>query len=70
MMPTVTNGTVESQVTITITDVTLPGKANDYDTNNDETLDLDETLAAVADYIEEDLTIEEILAIIRTYLSG
>ena len=61
---TVTNGTVESQVTITITDVTLPGKANDYDTNNDETLDLDETLVAVADYIEEDLTI------IRTYLQA
>ncbi len=65
---TVTDDTVERQVTVTVTDVRLPGKADDYDANNDESLDLDETLAAVADYVEDDLTIAEILAIIRIYL--
>ena len=67
---TVTDDTVEAQLTITVTDVQLPGKANNYDTDNNETLDLDETLTAVSDYIESELTIEEILAIIRTYLQA
>ena len=60
----------EVAVTITVADVKLPGKANDYDANGNEELELEEVLAAIGDYFRGDLTLEEILAIIELYFEG
>ena len=62
--------TAEIAVTINVTDAELPGLAGDYDADNDESLDLSETLTAVQDYLAGDLTVEEIIALIRQYLQG
>ena len=62
--------TAEIAVTINVTNTELPGQAGDYDANNDETLNLSETLTAVEDYLAGDLTVEEIIALIRQYLQG
>ena len=62
--------TAEIAVTINVTNATLPGLAGDYDANNDETLDLSETLTAVQDYLAGNLTVEEVIALIRQYLQG
>ena len=57
-------------VTITVTNVDLPGRANDYDADNNEVIDRDEALAAVADYFSGAITQEEALAVVRLYFSG
>lgn len=65
------SGTVsEVAVTITVADVKLPGKANDYDANGNEELELEEVLAAIGDYFRGELTLEEVLAIIELYFEG
>ncbi len=56
-------------VTIMVTNVDLPGKGNDYDADNNEMIDKGEVIAALTDYIFNDvLTKAEIIEIIRLYL--
>ena len=47
-----------------------PGKADDYDANGNEELELEEVLEAIGDYFRGELTLEEILAIIELYFQG
>ena len=54
-------------VTVTLTNVDLPGKANDYDANKDERIDRAEAISAVFDYFEGILTKDETIEIIELY---
>ncbi len=54
-------------VTISVTNVDLPGKANDYDVNKDERIDREEAISAVRDYFTGTLTRDETQDIIRLY---
>ena len=57
-------------VTISVTDVPLPGRANDYDADNNEAIDRDEAIAAVADYFRGVIGREQTIAIISLYFAG
>ncbi len=57
-------------VTITVTNVDLPGMASDYDADKNEAIDRDEALAAVADYFGGAVTQEEALEVFRLYFAG
>ena len=57
-------------VTITVTNVDLPGMASDYDADKNEAIDRDEALAAVADYFSGAITQEEALEVVRRYFAG
>ena len=57
-------------VTIKVTDVDLPGIANDYDADDNELMDRDETTAAVVDYFADRITKEEAIEIIQLYFAG
>ncbi len=59
--------TASITVTISLTNVELPGKANDYDANKDERIDREEAVSAVRDYFNGVLTREELLDIFRLY---
>ena len=54
-------------VVITVTNVDLPGKANNYDVDKNERIDRNEAVAAVRDYFDGILTKEETLDIIKLY---
>ena len=57
-------------VTITVTNVDLPGMANDYDVDNNETIDRNEAIAAVADYFSVVISKEEAIEIVQLYFAG
>ena len=57
-------------MTITVANVDMPGIANDYDADNNETIDRDEAIAAVADYFSGAITQEEALEVVRRYFAG
>ena len=57
-------------VTIAVTNVELPGMANDYDADNNEAIDRDEALAAVADYFGGAVTQDEVIAVVQLYFAG
>ena len=57
-------------VTITVTNVELPGMANDYDADKNEAIDRDEALATVVDYFSGVITQEEALEVVRLYFAG
>ncbi len=57
-------------VTISVTNVDLPGKANDYDADKNERIDRAEAISAVVDYFDGLLTKEEALEIIELYFSS
>ena len=57
-------------VIITMTNVDLPGIANDYDADNNEVIDRDEAIAAVVDYFADRITKEEAIAVVQLYYSG
>ena len=57
-------------VTITVANVDVPGIANDYDTDDNEQIDRDEVIAALADYFSGAITQEEALEIVRRYFAG
>ena len=54
-------------VVINVTDVVLPGIAENYDTNGNECIDLDEAVTAVNDYSAGTLTLEEATAVVNLY---
>ena len=74
LVATVSRGsdTEESTITIVIqvTNVGLPGVANDYDANGDEAIDLDEALDAVKAYFAGDITLEQALGILKIYFQA
>ena len=57
-------------VTITVTDVDLTGRANNYDADKNEVIDRDEALAAVADYFANRITRDEAVAVVQLYFAG
>ena len=57
-------------VTITVTNVELPGIANDYDADDNELIDRDEAIAALADYFSGAITQEEASEVFRRYFAG
>ena len=57
-------------VTISVTNVDLPGKANDYDADRNERIDREEAISAVIDYFDGLLTKEDTLQIIQLYFSS
>ena len=59
--------TASITVNILLTNVDLPGKANDYDANRDERIDRAEAVTAVFDYFEGILTKDEVHEIIELY---
>ena len=63
-------GTASIRVVIEITNVSLQGIANDYDTNGNERIDLDEAIAAVNAYTAGTLTREQATEIVRIYFAG
>ena len=62
----------EVAVAVQVADVKLPGKADDYDVagNHNEALELEETIAAVRDYFDERLTLQEVVFIVRYYFTS
>ena len=58
------------EVTVTVTNVGLSGIAGQYDLDDNETIDRDEAIAAVADYFRDAISKEETLAIIQLYFAG
>ncbi len=64
-------GQATISVNINITDDDrLPGKTDDYDADGNGALEKSEVLAAINDYFDENLTLEEVIAIINAYLDG
>ena len=57
-------------VTITVTNVDLPGIANDYDVDDNELIDRVEAISAVADYFSGVITQEEAVEVVRHYFAG
>ena len=57
-------------VSIHVTDVGIPGVANDYDANGNEAIELDEALVAVKDYFAGDITLEQALGIVKLYFEA
>ena len=55
-------------VIITMTNVDLPGIANDYD--NNEVIDRDEAVAVVVDYFRDAISKEEAIEILQPYFAG
>ena len=62
------SGTVA--VIITMTNVGLSRIANAYDADNNEVIDRDAAIAAVADYFADRITKEEAIAVVQLYFSG
>ena len=61
--------TIDVNINVT-DDERLPGKADNYDANRDDALDVTEVLASINDYFDGDLTLEEVIAIINAYLDS
>ena len=57
-------------VTITVTDRAIEGAASDYDADNNGTIESAEVLAAVGDYFDGDLTVQEVLAVVAVYFES
>ena len=57
-------------VSITVTNVDVPGIANNYDADDNELVGRDEVIAAVADYFSGAITQEEVLEVVRRYSAG
>lgn len=58
------------RVVVRITDVRLPGIANDFDINGNERIDLHEAVAAIDSYKAGTLTREAATAIVNLYFAG
>ena len=68
--PEGSNQSTQTQANITITDITLPNEANNYDKNNNEAIDLPEMLQAIRDYRQNDLNEQALINIIKQYLKN
>ena len=62
--------TASIRIIVTITNVALTGIAGNYDANGNELIDLEEVIAAVADYHAGSLTREEATAIVYLYYAS
>ncbi len=57
-------------VTITVNNVDLPGRGNDYDADGNEEIDRDEAIAALADYFGGAISQEQAIGVILLYFAG
>ena len=67
--PDGSNTSTSVPVTINITNINLPSTTANYDADNNEQITLDELLRAINDYIARRITLDELIFIIRAYLT-
>ena len=65
-----TSGSATTRVTITLTSAVLGPLGSRYDENNNSVIELEEVLAAIADYFEDGISLDQVLEIIRLYFSS
>ena len=65
-----TSGSATTRVTITLTSAVLGPLGSRYDENNNSVIELEEVLAAIADYFEDGISLSQVLEIIRLYFSS
>ena len=64
-MATDTSGqTASVTIAITVTDVSLPGIADRYDSDKNEQITRDEALSAIADYFEGAISRQDVVAVL------
>ena len=62
--------TATTRVTITVTSAALGSLGSRYDADNNEVIDLEEVLPAIADYFNDRISLEDLLEVIRLYFSS
>ena len=62
--------TATTRVTITVTSAVLGSLGSRYDADNNDVIDLEEVLPAIADYFDDRISLEDLLEIIKLYFSG
>ena len=62
--------TATTRVTITVTSAALGSLGSRYDADNNEAIDLEEVLPAIADYFNDRISLEDLLEVIRLYFSS
>ena len=62
--------TATTRVTITVTSAVLGSLGSRYDADNNEAIDLEEVLAAIADYFNDRASLEAVLEVVRLYFSS
>ena len=63
-------GVATLEVVIRVTNVELPGAAKDYDLDRNELIDLDEAIAAVRDYFDGIISLDEATTIVVLYFQS
>ena len=62
--------TATTRVTITVTSAALGNLGSRYDADNNEVIDLEEVLAAIADYFSDRINLEVVLEVVKLYFSS
>ena len=62
--------TATTRVTITLTSAVLGRLGSRYDVNNNSVIELEEVLAAIADYFNDRISLSRVLEIVRLYFSS
>ena len=62
--------TAKTRVTITVTSAVLGSLGSRYDADNNDVIDLEEVLPAIADYFDDRISLEDLLEIIKLYFSS
>ena len=62
--------TATTRVTITVTSAVLGSLGSRYDADNNDVIDLEEVLPAIADYFDDRISLEDLLEIIKLYFSS
>ena len=62
--------TATTRVTITLTSAVLGRLGSRYDVNNNSVIELEEVLAAIADYFNDRISLSRLLEIVRLYFSS
>ena len=57
-------------MTITLTSAVLGRLGSRYDVNNNSVIELEEVLAAIADYFNDRISLSRLLEIVRLYFSS
>ena len=61
--------TADTRVAITVSSAILGSLASKYDVDNNEAIDRDEVLAAIADYFRGSISLEQVLEVIKLYFA-
>ena len=62
--------TATTRVTITVTSGVLGSLGSKYDANNNEVIELEEVLAAIADYFNDRVSLQAVLMLVKLYFSS